>query len=426
MMALCVITAALLFVAPIAASKNWDVTINIVSASYTAVWDLVVTTADTPDVGGHQFFQCNSGPLNSFTQTAYTLQSVTGTRTQTDNTQSPAVVTIQTITGIGSSFGPDNYLFYPTGPYSSTSTLAPVPIDFGGWTLTFTPSATDPNSSPGDTQSSLNIVAAWDEGSTPSGQPGFGRFAVTPSRYVYSYGEFDDSTWANEDNPFTIDSSFTINAVAQGDPQLIGLRGQSFQVHGIDGSIYNLITHPTIHENARFTFLTSGQCPVFNKNFSSGFELIRAHRNCFSHAGSYIGEIGFMLRLSDNYILNISVISGPYDMGFMSIVVDNTTIKPGQTIHHDMIRIKYHHTHFLSIKTPLYNFELENSDLFINQRLAANVPLGDLQSHGLLGQTWSEKVNNSSKLKFIEGEIDDYSVGEESLYSTMFAFNLFV
>jgi hypothetical protein len=68
-----------------------------------------------------------------------------------------------------------------------------------------------------------------------------------------------------------------------GDPMSLGLRGQSYQVHGIDGAVYNLIFAEDLQVNSRFEFLTDGTCPVI-----SGVPL----HNCWSHAGSYLGAIG--------------------------------------------------------------------------------------------------------------------------------------
>ena len=46
----------------------------------------------------------------------------------------------------------------------------------------------------------------------------------------------------------------------RGDPQLVGLLGQSYQVHGMDGAVYNLISDASVQLNSRFSFLTGGEC----------------------------------------------------------------------------------------------------------------------------------------------------------------------
>ena len=50
----------------------------------------------------------------------------------------------------------------------------------------------------------------------------------------------------------------------RGDPSCVGLRGQSFQVHGVDGAVYALLSSETLQVNGRFTFLSEGRCPVLD------------------------------------------------------------------------------------------------------------------------------------------------------------------
>lgn len=47
-----------------------------------------------------------------------------------------------------------------------------------------------------------------------------------------------------------------------GDPQFSGFLGQQYQIHGVDGLVYNIISDPILQFNARFTFLEKGTCPV--------------------------------------------------------------------------------------------------------------------------------------------------------------------
>ena len=71
---------------------------------------------------------------------------------------------------------------------------------------------------------------------------------VTPSFFY----EFDVSN--NRILTFSIPAAGT-GGSARGDPQFVGLRGQSFQVHGIDGAVYALISEEHTAVNARFVFL---------------------------------------------------------------------------------------------------------------------------------------------------------------------------
>jgi len=49
-----------------------------------------------------------------------------------------------------------------------------------------------------------------------------------------------------------------------GDPQLVGLQGQRFQVHGMPDEFFNLISLPDMQVNSRFTYLASGVCNFNN------------------------------------------------------------------------------------------------------------------------------------------------------------------
>jgi len=54
-----------------------------------------------------------------------------------------------------------------------------------------------------------------------------------------------------------------VSGSANGEPSFTGLRGQSYQVHGISGAVYNLIRDEYISLNSRFVFLTSPrECPT--------------------------------------------------------------------------------------------------------------------------------------------------------------------
>ena len=66
-----------------------------------------------------------------------------------------------------------------------------------------------------------------------------------------------------------------------GDPQFIGLRGQSFQVHGVDGAVYALLSSTWTQVNAGFVFFSTGQCP----------SPAVIQTQCWSHPGAYLGAI---------------------------------------------------------------------------------------------------------------------------------------
>jgi len=84
-------------------------------------------------------------------------------------------------------------------------------------------------------------------------------------------------------NPTSFSFSFTKSSpTVSGDPQIVGMQGQDFQVHGMPDEIFNIVTYPTVQVNARFTYLESAEC---HDNFTA----------CFAHPGTYISEQGFRL-----------------------------------------------------------------------------------------------------------------------------------
>ena len=215
----------------------------------------------------------------------------------------------------------------------------------------------------------------------------------------------------------------TTGSGVNGDPQFIGLRGQSFQVHGIDQRIYNIISDRQALVNARFTFLEGPRsCPIlpFTKRQSNA---------CWSHAGSYLSAIAVAVFSSSNTgngSTQYHFISGAASSGFTSILLNNVTIKATAntyddafTSHHGLTVLSSHEVRFVAGPFVL---EVENIDNFLNIRSVATVYGNQLRSHGLLGQTWNDKTY-AGKVKEIEGEVDDYTVTH--MFATDFPYNQF-
>ena len=211
--------------------------------------------------------------------------------------------------------------------------------------------------------------------------------------------------------------AFAASSGVVGDPQFTGFRGQSYQVHGIDGAVYNLITSPELQVNARFTFLESGRCPVING------EDVRS--NCWSHPGSYLGEIGMRMRLteaSEEHRLHVQ--AGDRLVGFTAVSVDGVQLPVGGSVQPAAgMTINRVSSHELRVSTRLFSFELHNSDLFINQAVKANVPIAQLSTHGLLGQTHKRVAMGAGVKQVVEGEVDDYVVAEDTVFGTDCVYN---
>jgi hypothetical protein len=205
-----------------------------------------------------------------------------------------------------------------------------------------------------------------------------------------------------------------------GDPQFKGLRGQSFQIHGIDGAVYNLISAKDYSLNSEFVFLTGPRaCPIIP---STG----RRSVACWTHDGSYLKNLAVRTANGETIVIE----SGDATTGFVSVVVNDKAITIGQSVEFSKGSISFNTTHEVSLQLGQFSIEVENNNGFLNLR-SVHVPASQWASlaedggvHGLLGQTWRSK-HYSGKVKEIEGEVDDYAVFG-GLFDTDFVYNRMV
>ena len=242
----------------------------------------------------------------------------------------------------------------------------------------------------------------------------------------YFAGNITYRNWGS--NPLTVQEIITITifnpmpAVGDaptpptivGDPQFVGLRGQSYQVHGVDGAVYNLISEQNTQVNSRFVFLNDGECPMIGNKSDS---------NCWSHPGSYLGEVSFQ-QLVDGELHTALIAAGSARAGFELVEVDGELLAVGDEVEYGSFRLLVQSTHRIHVHTDHFEFDLTNSDMFINQALRAKVPLQQLQSHGLIGQTHSSRTYATS-IKYIQGEVDDYVILDDDIFGTQFLYNRF-
>ena len=202
-----------------------------------------------------------------------------------------------------------------------------------------------------------------------------------------------------------------------GDPQFVGLRGQRFQVHGIDGAVYNLISEADTQVNARFAYLSAGHCPIID-----GFP----DTNCWSHPGSYISQLSFQQRVNGTVHTALLTAGGAKD-GFSLVQVDGRAVQVGQTATIGSFSVYRKTAHAVSVTTAHFAFELSSSDRFINQAVALTVPMSQVRgAHGLLGQTHSTKLHSDGAIPFIEGGVDDYTIADDDMLGQDFPYNRFV
>ena len=234
--------------------------------------------------------------------------------------------------------------------------------------------------------------------------------------------QFTNNNCTFTDYFYIINPAVTTSSV-RGDPQFVGLRGQSFQVHGMDGAVYALISDAHVQVNTRFVFLQGPRpCPVMP---STG----KQASTCWSHAGSYLGELAVKTSAGDRVL----VVAGSAVDGFSSVIVNDKEIAIESTKNLQHLNnnvptgsIIYNNTHELTITCSLFTLTVENIDGFLNIRSLAVLDgqWGRLAAHGLLGQTWQWK-RYSGKVKEIEGEVDDYAIDGDDLFGERFLFSRF-
>jgi len=254
------------------------------------------------------------------------------------------------------------------------------------------------------------------------GQGGSTGSAVIPaSNWVEVYVAFPWSAGFNIhcSESYIFDVTRSCSSTVRGDPQFRGLRNQDYQVHGIDGGKYNIISAPTFQMNSEFIWLDKGDCPIIPSTN-------RKSVACFSHAGSYLKNLGMML-LDGTKIL---IESGPSKQGFSSVKVNDKEWNIGDSAEissSPITSLHYNSTHEVTLVVDMFTIEIESSDLFLNLRSVAlespaswNV-LKDNRVHGLLGQTWQISKTKSA----IEGKVDDYLIVDDDLFGTDFIYNRF-
>jgi len=232
---------------------------------------------------------------------------------------------------------------------------------------------------------------------------------------------FGVDVWDSSNDQTTFAFYFqTPTPIAHGDPQIYGLQGQDFQVHGIPDEIFNLVTYPNLQVNARFVYLSHAEC---NDNFTA----------CFAHPGTYIGEEG--IRVGND---KIHVKSGSFKKG-LSVSINGQKVQGTQKIKLGSVKVMNHRR--VIVDTPVMTLTISNSDKFLNQETVLHdtklLALGqerrvladgdqfhpEVPLHGLQGQTW-RNVEYPSGLEY-EGSINDYHVVDGNLFGNDFVFNQF-
>ena len=214
---------------------------------------------------------------------------------------------------------------------------------------------------------------------------------------------------------------------ALGDPQFVGLRGQSYQIHGIDGAVYSIISDSTIQLNARFTFLEQGRCTA---------ELRAADIPCWSHPGSYFGALTLQTAAGDQ----LRIVPGTAEAGLAVVELNGRQISVGeQTVGKahvaseswSPLSLSYITSHSLTLSVSIYTLHITSSDGFLNLQSVSvsswTALTKELQPHGLLGQSWMRAGEGvqAEEVAEIEGAVDDYAEANNDEWGVSTRFNLF-
>jgi len=247
-------------------------------------------------------------------------------------------------------------------------------------------------------------------------------FFVTQSSIPYADSDWSNQIVVNVQQPQLVNPNggvvVTPGEIA-GDPQFTGLRGQTYQVHGVPDEVFSIVSDVDLQYNSRFVLLKQGSCPSIDGKVID--------TPCFTHPGTYLGELGLETAAGDRLYIQ----SGAATAGFAQITLNDREVQVGEHValkalegrSHGYVRLVS--THRVIVQAGNFWFEFTNSDMFVNQRVAM-IDAKQETSHGLLGQTWSTVIYDAAAtIPWIEGSVFDYAMADHQLFSHRFIFNRF-
>jgi len=231
--------------------------------------------------------------------------------------------------------------------------------------------------------------------------------------------------------------AFVISGVTN-DPHFHGLRGQSFLINGVSGSVYNLISTPNLQVNSRFTHIDS--------------KLLDAD-------STWITEWAVMLRTPANesapvqrVYVGVNPVTGAFEMMLNNepvkqaslMPVESASVRAALVVLQERVAsanlVKWVRTSQFDLVVMNSEFVLElNVDpvghpqwcsdgcphLDMNAYPAVDLQLlSSVDAHGLFGQTWRARPEHPGQVPAIEGEPHQYVV-RDGLWGTQFDFNRF-
>ena len=228
-------------------------------------------------------------------------------------------------------------------------------------------------------------------------------------------------------NVATVDFYITAGAVGgggtvRGDPSFQGFHGQpAYQVHGIPGEVFNILTAASLQVNALFAFidrgeaLTSAQMADARHVSSSALPVTQP----WSHPGTYLSQLGIKVGS-----MSLMLQAGPYSEGILSArLLSGEALEVGQTIRDGGLSVTRETGHAVRVVHELVSFRVVNSDGFFNVEEADLLSTAAFEGlDGLLGQSADPAWKAGKGEEFERHMSVDYWVAAaDSTVSTLFS-----
>ena len=237
-----------------------------------------------------------------------------------------------------------------------------------------------------------------------------------------------------------------LEAGVAGDPTFYGFRGQVYQVHGIAGYVFNLLTSPLLQLNARFDFIDHSSHSITQTEqaalrHSQGSHTSLPSTPAWSHAGTYLGELGVRLGSA-----SLHIVPGAYLSGFGAVTVNGRQVALGSSyplvlLSNNVAVATLLSPSVLRIVSSVLRFDVVNSDGFVNIQRAqllstATDSEAEARMDGILGQSaagsrwfpaYGPEVDASAEVRseWQQAQIHDFLITDGDVLSTDFERNLF-
>jgi len=104
--------------------------------------------------------------------------------------------------------------------------------------------------------------------------------------------------------------------------------------------LYYILSDADLQYNSRFVFLSKGKCPIIDG---------RKQKGCWSHPGSFLGELGLKTKSGDR----IHITSGEASEGFSLVEVNGKSLNVGETVFlaDDLGSVSLNNTHLTTVSS---------------------------------------------------------------------------